>query len=101
MVRGAGGLLVAFQPSPQGNRDPHFDRGDMAGAPDGRARAEERPAGDGDEAATGARDACPICVEGAGSERGEDPLLVARLRTGYVRLASNQYFAGSTFFVAC
>ncbi len=73
----------------------------MAGAPDGRARAEERPAGAGAAAATGARDACPICVEGAGSERGEDPLLVARLRTGYVRLASNQYFAGSTFFVAC
>ena len=45
-------------------------------------------------------DGCPICHENAQSDMGTDPLLVARLRTGYVRFAPTQYFKGSLFFAA-
>jgi diadenosine tetraphosphate (Ap4A) HIT family hydrolase len=43
---------------------------------------------------------CHICAENAASDSGSDPWFVARLQTGYVRLAPNQYFKGSSFFVA-
>ena len=43
---------------------------------------------------------CPICVDNAAADRGADPWFIARLRSGYVRLAPNQYFRGSVFFVA-
>lgn len=43
---------------------------------------------------------CPLCLDNQASEDGADPWLVARLATGYVRLAPNQYFRGATFFVA-
>ncbi len=43
---------------------------------------------------------CPICTDNAAAEAGVDPWFIARLETGYVRLAPNQYFRGSVFFVA-
>lgn len=43
---------------------------------------------------------CPICAENAAADNGDDPWFIARLSTGYVRLAPTQYFPGSTFFVA-
>ena len=43
---------------------------------------------------------CQICQDLQTSEDGTDPWLVARLETGYVRLAPTQYFRGATFFVA-
>jgi diadenosine tetraphosphate (Ap4A) HIT family hydrolase len=43
---------------------------------------------------------CPICTDNAAADNGTDPWLIARLHTGYVRLAPNQYFRGSVFFVA-
>jgi len=43
---------------------------------------------------------CDICAANAAFDAGADPWGVARLQTGYVRLNPNQYFAGSTFFVA-
>lgn len=43
---------------------------------------------------------CPICSENAAADEGIDPWLIARLESGYVRLAPNQYFRGSVFFVA-
>jgi diadenosine tetraphosphate (Ap4A) HIT family hydrolase len=39
-------------------------------------------------------------VENEISENGNDPWLVGRLQTGYVRLSPNQYFKGSLFFAA-
>jgi diadenosine tetraphosphate (Ap4A) HIT family hydrolase len=44
--------------------------------------------------------ACPICADNAAADAGTDPWFVARLRTGYVRIAPTQYFHGSLFFVA-
>lgn len=44
---------------------------------------------------------CPICnVNTSTNAEGTDPWFVARLQTGYVRLALNQYFRGGSFFVA-
>jgi diadenosine tetraphosphate (Ap4A) HIT family hydrolase len=43
---------------------------------------------------------CPICADNAASDEGADPWFIARLHTGYVRLAPTQYFKGSVFFVA-
>jgi diadenosine tetraphosphate (Ap4A) HIT family hydrolase len=43
---------------------------------------------------------CSICTDNASAEVGADPWFIARLETGYVRLAPNQYFRGSVFFVA-
>jgi diadenosine tetraphosphate (Ap4A) HIT family hydrolase len=43
---------------------------------------------------------CPLCAENAAADEGADPWFVARLGTGYLRLAPNQYFKGSVFFVA-
>lgn len=43
---------------------------------------------------------CPICADNEAADIGSDPWFVARLQTGYVRLAPNQYFRGSVFFVA-
>lgn len=43
---------------------------------------------------------CPICTDNAAAEEGADSWFIARLETGYVRLAPNQYFRGSVFFVA-
>jgi diadenosine tetraphosphate (Ap4A) HIT family hydrolase len=43
---------------------------------------------------------CPICTDNSASDEGADPWFIARLQTGYVRLAPNQYFRGSVFFVA-
>jgi diadenosine tetraphosphate (Ap4A) HIT family hydrolase len=43
---------------------------------------------------------CPICTDNAAADDGADPWLIARLQTGYVRIAPNQYFRGSVFFVA-
>jgi diadenosine tetraphosphate (Ap4A) HIT family hydrolase len=44
--------------------------------------------------------ACAICADNRAADEGADPWFVARLRTGYVRLAPTQYYSGSTFFVA-
>ena len=41
-----------------------------------------------------------ICTDNAAADEGSDPWLIARLQSGYVRLAPNQYFRGSGFFVA-
>lgn len=49
---------------------------------------------------TGPMADCPICTDNAAAEEGVDPWFIARLETGYVRLAPNQYFRGSVFFVA-
>jgi diadenosine tetraphosphate (Ap4A) HIT family hydrolase len=49
---------------------------------------------------TGNVEDCPICVDNAAADRGVDPWFVARLQTGYVRFAPNQYFKGSVFFAA-
>ena len=43
---------------------------------------------------------CPICRDNNASDEGTDPWFVARLQTGYVRLAPNQYFKGGSFFVS-
>lgn len=43
---------------------------------------------------------CPICRDNACSDAGSDPWFVARLQTGYVRLAPNQYFQGTSFFAS-
>ena len=43
---------------------------------------------------------CSICDDNAAADDGVDPWLIARLQTGYVRLAKTQYFNGSLFFVA-
>ena len=43
---------------------------------------------------------CHLCAENLASDDGSDPWFIARLQTGYVRLAPNQYFTGSSFFVA-
>jgi len=43
---------------------------------------------------------CPNCDANDAAERGEDPWAVARLDTGYVKLAPTQYYRGATFFVA-
>jgi len=43
---------------------------------------------------------CPICTDNAAADEGADPWFIARLQTGYVRLAPTQYFKGSVFFVA-
>jgi diadenosine tetraphosphate (Ap4A) HIT family hydrolase len=43
---------------------------------------------------------CPICDDLAAGRQGDDPWLVARLRTGVVRLARTQYYRGAVFFVA-
>ncbi len=43
---------------------------------------------------------CPTCAENTAADDGDDPWFIARLSTGYVRLAPTQYFPGSTFFVA-
>jgi diadenosine tetraphosphate (Ap4A) HIT family hydrolase len=43
---------------------------------------------------------CPNCAANDAANRGEDPWAVARLETGYVKLASTQYYRGATFFVA-
>jgi diadenosine tetraphosphate (Ap4A) HIT family hydrolase len=45
-------------------------------------------------------DACDNCAVNASARRGDDPWAVARLRTGTVRLAQNQYFRGMTYFIA-
>jgi diadenosine tetraphosphate (Ap4A) HIT family hydrolase len=43
---------------------------------------------------------CPICVDNVAADNGADPWFIARLQTGYVRLAKTQYFKGSVFFIA-
>jgi diadenosine tetraphosphate (Ap4A) HIT family hydrolase len=43
---------------------------------------------------------CSACATIAAAEEGTDPWLVARLQTGYVRIAPNQYFRGAAFFVS-
>ncbi|MGP0032901.1 MAG: HIT family protein [Acidimicrobiales bacterium] len=43
---------------------------------------------------------CPICADNALADNGADPWFIARLQTGYIRLAPTQYFSGSVFFVA-
>jgi diadenosine tetraphosphate (Ap4A) HIT family hydrolase len=45
-------------------------------------------------------DACHNCEVNAAFRRGEDPWGVARLATGTVRLARNQYHRGMTYFIA-
>jgi hypothetical protein len=45
-------------------------------------------------------DRCPICADIDAADQGTDPWHVARLRTGYVRLAPCQYFRGASFFVS-
>ena len=47
-----------------------------------------------------AADDCPSCHELAEIEAGRDPLAVARLGAGYVRLNHCQHYVGSTFYVA-
>jgi diadenosine tetraphosphate (Ap4A) HIT family hydrolase len=44
--------------------------------------------------------ACPICVSNRAADEGDDPWFVARLSTGYVRLARTQYYRGAAFFAA-
>ena len=44
--------------------------------------------------------ACPNCDANNAADRGDDPWAVARLQTGYVKLAPTQYYPGATFFVA-
>jgi diadenosine tetraphosphate (Ap4A) HIT family hydrolase len=44
--------------------------------------------------------ACPICGSNRAADEGDDPWFVARLSTGYVRLARTQYYRGATFFAA-
>lgn len=43
---------------------------------------------------------CPNCDANDDADRGDDPWAVARLQTGYVKLAPTQYYWGATFFVA-
>jgi diadenosine tetraphosphate (Ap4A) HIT family hydrolase len=43
---------------------------------------------------------CANCAANEAAERGDDPWAVARLHTGYVKLAPTQYYRGATFFVA-
>jgi diadenosine tetraphosphate (Ap4A) HIT family hydrolase len=43
---------------------------------------------------------CPICADNEAADNGDDPWFIARLSTGYVRLAPTQYFRGATFFAA-
>jgi diadenosine tetraphosphate (Ap4A) HIT family hydrolase len=43
---------------------------------------------------------CPNCDGNKAADRGDDPWAVARLQTGYVKLAPTQYYRGATFFVA-
>jgi diadenosine tetraphosphate (Ap4A) HIT family hydrolase len=45
-------------------------------------------------------DGCHNCEVNAAFRRGEDPWGVARLATGTVRLARNQYHRGMTYFIA-
>jgi diadenosine tetraphosphate (Ap4A) HIT family hydrolase len=43
---------------------------------------------------------CPICADNEAADRDDDPWFVARLATGYVRLAPTQYHRGATFFAS-
>jgi diadenosine tetraphosphate (Ap4A) HIT family hydrolase len=43
---------------------------------------------------------CACCASNLAADRGDDPWAVARLQTGYVRLAPTQYHRGATFFTA-
>jgi diadenosine tetraphosphate (Ap4A) HIT family hydrolase len=43
---------------------------------------------------------CPNCGGNKAADRGDDPWAIARLQTGYVKLARTQYYRGATFFVA-
>ncbi len=43
---------------------------------------------------------CANCEANDAADRGEDPWAIARLETGYVRLAPTQYYRGATFFIA-
>src|ERR671915_1803554 len=53
----------------------------------------------GDGGATVMSD-CELCEIHRRTEAGDQPWSVARLRTGYVALNSNQFYAGYTFFAA-
>jgi diadenosine tetraphosphate (Ap4A) HIT family hydrolase len=43
---------------------------------------------------------CHICADNNAQDSGVDEWGIARLTTGYVRLNPNQYFPGSSFFLA-
>lgn len=43
---------------------------------------------------------CPICSENAAADANDDPRLVARTPSGYVRLHPNQYYPGTTLFAS-